>query len=230
MSENGVPALEARGLYHIYREGQVRTVALRGAGLVLEAASWTSLMGPSGSGKSTLLHVLAGLLEPTAGSVTVDGEDVTRLPRSARDGWRRRSVGVILQRDNLHPHLDVGDNVALPMRLHGRAADEVRARVDELLQQVGLADRHRQPVGQLSGGEAQRAAIAVALANRPRVLLADEPTGELDEATAAGVLDLLDALRANEGAAVLTVTHNAQVSFRASRTLRMDDGLVSVAP
>jgi len=220
------PALEARGLYHIYREGLVRTIALRGADVVLEASTWTSLMGPSGSGKSTLMHVLAGLLEPSAGSVIVDGEDVTRLPQTARDDWRRRSVGVVLQRDNLHPLLDVSDNVALPMRLLGRSPAEVRERVFALLEQVGLGNRHRQRVGDLSGGEAQRVAIAVALANRPTVLLADEPTGELDEATASGVLDLIDALRLDERAAILTVTHNPQVSERARRRLQMHDGAV----
>jgi ABC-type lipoprotein export system ATPase subunit len=184
-------------------------------------------MGPSGSGKSTLLHIIAGLLEPSAGSVVADGEDVTRLPQSGRDGWRRRSVGVVLQRDNLHPHLDVGENVALPLRLHGRPAGEVGSRVAELLNEVGLGDRHRQPVAQLSGGEAQRVAIAVALANRPLVLLADEPTGELDEATASGILDMLDALRTEEDAAVFTVTHNPQVTERATRRLKMRDGLVT---
>ncbi len=227
MSERFGPALEARGVYHIYREGPVRTIALRGADVVLERASWTSLMGPSGSGKSTLVHILAGLLEPSAGSVSVDGEDVTRLPQAERDGWRRRSVGVVLQRDNLHPHLDVGDNVALPLRLNGFRPSHARKRACELLQQVGLGDRSRQPVGQLSGGEAQRVAIAVALANRPRVILADEPTGELDEATASGILDLLDDLRDVEGAAILTVTHNPLVAERSSRRLRMLDGLVA---
>jgi ABC-type lipoprotein export system ATPase subunit len=220
-------ALEARGLYHIYREGPVRTIALRGADVVLEQASWTSLMGPSGSGKSTLMHILAGLLEPSAGSVTVGGEDVTRLPTAGRDGWRRRNVGVVLQRDNLHPHLDVADNVALPLRLDGRPRREVGARVDELLEQVGLGERHHAIVGQLSGGEAQRVAIAVAIANRPRVLLADEPTGELDEVTAYGVLDLLDALRKDEATAVLTVTHNPSVAQRASKRLTMRDGVVN---
>jgi ABC-type lipoprotein export system ATPase subunit len=223
------PALVAEGLYHIYREGPVRTIALRGAGVVLEPASWTSLMGPSGSGKSTLLHILAGLLEPSAGSVTVDGEDVTRLSPSDRDVWRRRFVGVVLQRDNLHPHLDAGDNVALPLRLHGRSAAQIRPRVDELLTRVGLDGRHRQPVGTLSGGEAQRVAIAVALANGPRVLLADEPTGELDETTASGVLALLDALRTEQGMAVFTVTHNPLVTERASTRLRMVDGQVTDA-
>jgi ABC-type lipoprotein export system ATPase subunit len=218
-------AVEARGLYHIYREAEVETVALKGAEVVLEQGSWTSLMGPSGSGKSTLLHVLAGLLEPSGGSVLIDGRDITRLPPPERARMRRRSIGVVLQRDNLHPLLGVAGNVALPLRLEGRPAGEVRSRVGELLQRVGLADRARQRAGQLSGGEAQRVAIALAVAPKPRVLLTDEPTGELDEATAAEVLDLLDGLRV-EGTAVLTVTHNPQVAERADRLLTMRDGEV----
>jgi predicted ABC-type transport system involved in lysophospholipase L1 biosynthesis ATPase subunit len=133
---------------------------------------------------------------------------------------------VVLQRDNLHPLLDVAGNIALPLRLDGRPRGEVRQRVRELLGQVGLLERCRHRVGQLSGGEAQRAAIAGALAARPRVLLADEPTGELDEATAEGVLDLLERLRAERGAALLTVTHNPRVAERAGRRLAMRDGLV----
>jgi ABC-type lipoprotein export system ATPase subunit len=218
-----LPAVEARGLYQIYREAEVETVALRGAELVLQPGSWTSLMGPSGSGKSTLIHVLAGLLEPSGGSVMIDGRDITRLPPPERARTRRRNVGLVLQRDNLHPLLDVRGNVALPLRLDERPSGEVRARVDELLEQIGLADRGRHRVGQLSGGEAQRVAIALAVAPRPRVLLTDEPTGELDEATAGGVLDLLDELRA-QGAAMLTVTHNPQVAERADTRLSMRDG------
>jgi ABC-type lipoprotein export system ATPase subunit len=222
------PAVEARGLYHIYREAEVETVALKGAQLVLEQGSWTSLMGPSGSGKSTLVQVLGGLLEPSGGSVVIDGRDITRLPPADRARVRRRSIGLVLQRENLHPLLDVADNVALPLRLDGRPAGEVRGRVAELLERVGLADRRRHRVGQLSGGEAQRVAIALAVAPRPRVLLTDEPTGELDEETASGVLDLLDGLR-TEGTAVLTVTHNPQVAERADRSLTMRDGEVVVA-
>ena len=218
-------ALDARGLYHIYRSAEAETVALRGAELVLEPASWTSLMGPSGSGKSTLIHVLAGLLEPSGGSVTIDNEDITRLPLPERARRRRRSIGLVMQRDNLHPLLDVAGNVSLPLRLDGRPRHEARARVDELLGRVGLAERRRHRVGQLSGGEAQRAAIAVAVAPRPRVLLTDEPTGELDERTADAVLDLLDELRA-DGTAILTVTHNSQVAARADRNLTMRDGEV----
>jgi ABC-type lipoprotein export system ATPase subunit len=225
---DGLPAVEARGLYHIYREREVETVALRGAELVLEPASWTSLMGPSGSGKSTLIQILAGLLEPSGGSVMIDGQDITRLPPPERARWRRRSIGLVLQRDNLHPLLDVAGNIALPLRLDGKPVGEVRARIDELLGQVGLSERRGHRVGQLSGGEAQRVAIAVAAAPRPRILLTDEPTGELDEATAAGVLDLLEALRA-QGAAVLTVTHNAQVAERSDRSLVMRDGEIGDA-
>jgi putative ABC transport system ATP-binding protein len=218
------PALEARGLYHIYREADVETIALRGAALTLEPGTWTSVMGPSGSGKSTLVYVLAGLIEPSGGAVIVDGEDLTRLPPPARARWRRQRVGVVLQRDNLHPLLDVAENIELPLRLEGRGRNEIRARVDQLLDAVGLADRRRHRIGQLSGGESQRAAIAIALAPQPQVLLADEPTGELDESTAAGVLDLLTTLKARAGVSVLTVTHNPQVAERADQRLIMRDG------
>jgi ABC-type lipoprotein export system ATPase subunit len=222
----GPPVLEASGLYHIYREAEVETVALRGAELALAAGSWTSVVGPSGSGKSTLLHVLAGLLEPSGGSVRLDGEDLTRLSPPERARRRRRDIGVVLQRDNLHPLLDVEGNVALPLRLDGRPPREVRARVDGLLEEVGLLDRRHHRPAQLSGGEAQRAAVAVALAPRPRVVLADEPTGELDDASATGVLELLEAHRGQEGSAILTVTHNPRVAERADRRLVMRDGLV----
>jgi ABC-type lipoprotein export system ATPase subunit len=221
-------AIQATGLYHIYRQRQVETVALRGADLTLHAGSWTSLMGPSGSGKSTLLHVLAGLLEPSGGSVVIDGEDLTRLPPAER-ARRRRRIGVVLQRDNLHPLLNVADNVALPLRLDRQPRRLVRDRVRHLLDGIGLADRSRQPARQLSGGEAQRVAIAVALAPRPHVLLADEPTGELDDQTAAAVLDLLETLRVQEGTTMLTVTHNPLVAGRADRRLTMRDGVIADA-
>ena len=220
------PALEARGLFHIYRDGEMRTTALRGASITLDAGSWTTVMGPSGSGKSTLLHALAGIVEPSAGAVFIDGEDVTRLSREERARWRRRRVGVVLQRDSLHPMLDVADNVALPLRLDGRPSGEIRRRVAELLEHVGLADHATDRVGRLSGGEAQRAALAVALAARPSVLLADEPTGELDEETAGDILDLIaDAVRSSR-TAVLTVTHSRLVGERADRRLTMRDGVV----
>ncbi|CAM5726370.1 ABC transporter ATP-binding protein OS=Streptomyces alboniger OX=132473 GN=CP975_27080 PE=3 SV=1 [Streptomyces alboniger] len=223
---SGATAVEADGLYVIYRERDLETVALRGTGIVLPEGTWTSLMGPSGSGKSTLVHVLGGLLEPSGGRVVIAGEDITRLPPVERARRRRRRIGIVLQRDNLHPLLDVGGNIALPLRLDGRPAAHIRTRVRELLDGLGLSDRARQPARQLSGGEAQRVAIAVALAARPTVLLADEITGELDARTAAGVLDILARARDDQGAAILTVTHNPSVTERADLRLRMRDGIV----
>jgi ABC-type lipoprotein export system ATPase subunit len=222
-----LPAVEARGLYHIYRERDVETVALRGADLVLDQRTWTSVMGPSGSGKSTLVHVMGGLLEPSGGSVLIDGEDISRLSAGERAIRRRRRIGVVLQRDNLHPLLDVAGNIALPLRLDGQPAALVRERVRELLDDMGLAGRGRMPSGQLSGGEAQRVAIATALAPRPAVLLADELTGELDQETTGTILDLLEAVRAREGTAILTVSHNPLVAQRAQRRVTMRDGVIS---
>jgi len=227
MAEREFPVMEAQGLYHIYQEGEVETVALRGAGLALERASWTSVMGPSGSGKSTLMYILAGLIKPSAGSVVVDGEDLTRMSPPERARWRRRRVGIVLQRDNLHPLLNVADNIALPLRLAGRSRSDIEMRVGQLLEQIGLEERRRHRIGELSGGETQRVALAVALGPRPQVLLADEPTGELDEATASAVLDLLTTLRAEESAAILTVTHNPRVAERADRRLTMRDGMLT---
>ena len=218
--------VQARGLYHIYREAEVETVALRGADLDLDRGSWASIMGPSGSGKSTLVHVFAGIIEPNGGSVLFDGTDITRLPAAKRTRLRRSRIGLVLQRDNLHPLLDVAENVALPLRLEGQPARAARARVKELLARVGLLDWRRHRPGELSGGEAQRAALAVALAPRPTLLIADEPTGELDETTAAGVLDLLGELRDQDGTAILTVSHNRQVAERSDRRLQMRDGVV----
>jgi len=220
------PAVEARGLYHIYQEPEVPTVALRGAELVLQPASWTSIMGPSGSGKTTLLQILAGLLKPSAGSVVVSGRDLTRLTAAERAQYRRRHTGVVLQRDNLHPLLDAVDNVALPLRLDKQRRRTANRRAEELLAEVGLGGRGHLRTGQLSGGEAQRVAIAMALAAGPRVLLADEPTGELDATSTEKVLDLLESLREQEGMAILTVTHNRVVAERADRELVMRDGRI----
>ena len=226
VAHGGPAALEARSLYHIYRESHIETVVLRGAGVTLPPGSWTSVMGPSGSGKSTLVHVLGGLLRPSGGSVLVGGEDLTRMGQAERAVHRRRRIGMVLQGENLHPLLGVGDNVALSLRLDARPIAEARRRVMHLLAAVGLADRAGQAVASLSGGEAQRVAIAAAVATGPEVLLADEVTGELDDGTTTVVLDLLDALRAQEGTAILTVTHDPLVAERADRRLAMHDGMV----
>jgi ABC-type lipoprotein export system ATPase subunit len=228
MIEHREYVLAANGLFHIYREAEMETVALRGAGLELEAGTWTSLMGPSGSGKTTLVYVLAALLEPSGGSVILDHRDITRLPGADRARLRRTDVGLVLQRDNLHPLLDVQGNVELPLRLNGRGADEARERAEQLLVELGLRDWRHHRVEELSGGEAQRVAIAVAIAPRPRVLLADEPTGELDEETGAQVAGLFDRVHA-DGTAIVVVTHNPVVAARAGRHVAMKSGRL-IAP
>lgn len=217
------PVLDGRGLYHIYRSDRLETIALRGADIALAPAEWVSVVGPSGSGKSTLLNVLGGLMTPSAGEVLMEGQDIGRLDEAARARLRRTKLAVVMQRDNLHPLLTVRENVALPLELAGVPA---KLRVAELLERVGIADRARNRPHQLSGGEAQRAAIAVGLAGRPQVLLADEPTGELDEITAEALLDLLSELREESAMAILTVTHNPRVAARADRRLSMVDGVL----
>ncbi len=219
-----VVVVEAVDLFHIYQDRGVETVALRGVGVTLARGSWTSVMGPSGSGKSTLLQVLAGLLRPSAGTLRVEGTDLMILGVEERCALRRRRLGVVLQRDNLHPLLDLESNVGLPLRLDGRPQPEVRARVGELLARLGLEHRRHARAGRLSGGEAQRAALAVALAPSPAVLLADEPTGELDGAAATQVLDLLAEARDRDDVAILTVTHDPAVAARANHRYTMRDG------
>ncbi|GAC1365328.1 MAG: ABC transporter ATP-binding protein [Actinomycetota bacterium] len=227
-AEDGGPslrtALEGRGLYHIYSEADLETIALRGTDITLHTGSWVSVAGPSGSGKSTLLNVLGGLMTPSAGQVLMDGRDIGRLDEAERARLRRSKLGVIMQRDNLHPLLSVAENVALPIELSG---DRPRQRPAELIERVGLTARAGNRPHQLSGGEAQRAAIAVALAGHPAVLLADELTGELDEVTTEEILDLLAELRDQTSLAILTVTHNPKVAARADRRLVMGDGVLN---
>lgn len=219
-------ALRGTGLFHIYRGVESETVALRGASITIAAGEWVSVEGPSGSGKSTLLSVLCGLLDPSGGEVIVDGRDITRLDETARSVLRRSSIGVVLQRDNLYPALSVVENVALPLELAGVARRDVKSRVVELVQRVGLADRSRNRPHELSGGEAQRVAIATALASRPKVLIADEPTGELDSATTSMILTLLREETQRRGTAMLIVTHNPTVAAEADRCLVMRDGVL----
>ena len=224
--DNDKIAMRGTGLFHIYRGVESETVALRGADVTIAAGEWVSVVGPSGSGKSTLLSVLCGLIEPTGGEVIVAGRDITRLDETARSALRRSSIGVVLQRDNLYPALSVAENVALPLELAGVSRRDVQSRVVELVQRVGLADRFGNRPHQLSGGEAQRVAIATAVAARPRILIADEPTGELDASTTALILALLRSETETEGTAMLMVTHNPNVAAAADRQLVMRDGVL----
>jgi ABC-type lipoprotein export system ATPase subunit len=216
------PALDVRDVFRIFRSGPVETVALRGASLRVDPGEFVALVGPSGCGKSTLLHIAAALDEPSAGSVAVAGKSLAGLDEPALVEMRRSNIGVVFQRDNLWGHLTAVENVALARRL-GRHAGAA-ARAGALLGELGLANRAGHLPGALSGGEQQRVAVAAALANEPALLLADEPTGELDRKSEAAVLDLLDEARRHHGCALLVVTHSDDVAARADRVVHMENG------
>ncbi|MGX4691558.1 ABC transporter ATP-binding protein [Streptomyces sp. JNUCC 63] len=212
--------LTARELYRFYRAGEEETLALRGVSLTVRRGETVAVVGPSGSGKSTLLSCLAGVDEPSGGEVRVNGVRISHRPETERARLRARHIGVLLQTRNLLPHLSVRDNILLAQRAPGgRPAASPRA----LLRQVGLAERARALPRQLSGGEVARAGLAVAVANSPEVLLADEPTGELDGGTEQLVLTMLRN-RAADGCAVLIVTHSAEAVRIADRVITLTDG------
>ncbi|MFY1671962.1 ABC transporter ATP-binding protein [Plantactinospora sp. WMMB334] len=204
-----------------------RTVALDGADVTVSPGEIVAVMGPSGSGKSTLLHVLAGILRPERGEVRLDAARIDNLSDSRRSRLRLRSFGFVLQFGDLVPELSLRENVALPLRLLGASRAQARRRGTELLGQLGVAELADRRPGQVSGGEAQRAAVARALAHRPAVIFADEPTGALDSAAGEVVLDALTGLARQEGSAVVMVTHEARVAAYADRTVFLRDGRVA---
>jgi putative ABC transport system ATP-binding protein len=216
-------ALQARSLYRFFHAGDDETLALQGVSLTLEPGEIVAVTGPSGSGKSTLLACLAGLDEPDGGTVEVAGERLSRRTEEERARLRADHIGVLYQHANLVGHLSVSDNVALVQRLGD--SDSGAAWREELLARSGISSRAHARPAQLSGGELARAGLAVAIANKPGTILADEPTGELDEDTAKRVMDLLRE-RAETGAAVLVVTHSPDVAARSDRELRLRDGRV----
>jgi putative ABC transport system ATP-binding protein len=213
-------AIEAIELYRFYRAGDEETLALRGVSVQVEPGEFVAVVGPSGSGKSTLLACLAGLDEPDGGQVRVGGTRLSHRPEAQRAAMRARSVGVLFQSDNLIAHLSVRGNLELAQRLAGRVD---RPYQDRLLADLGLDARAGATVTTLSGGETARAGLAVALAARPAIVLADEPTGELDDSTETGVLALLRA-QAHAGTAVLVASHSAAVTATADRQVGLADG------
>jgi putative ABC transport system ATP-binding protein len=214
--------LEAFDLYRFYHTGDEETLALRGVSLHVEAGEIVVVMGPSGSGKSTLLSCLVGLDEPDGGYVQLMGKRLTRRPETERSAMRAAEIGILLQSRNLFEHLSVSDNVCLQMRL-ARKFD--RRRLSKLIDFVGLHDRRNARPSQLSGGEAARAALAVALSAEPKVLVADEPTGEIDAETEKHIMGLLDDRRGN-GGGTLIATHSDVLAARADRVIRLLDGRV----
>ena len=219
-------ALALRDVHHGYERAGERIEVLAGADLDVRAGELVAVVGRSGSGKSTLLHVAGGLVTPSRGTVHVGGRDVGALDAKARAGVRRKTIGFVFQFFHLLPHLDVRDNVALPLLLDGARTNDARARADVVLDAVGLADRASHLPSELSGGQLQRSAIARALVSEPDVVLADEPTGNLDATTAGDVLDLLVAEVRERNVALVLVTHDPVSAARADRTLHLVDGLL----
>ncbi|MBR7836112.1 ABC transporter ATP-binding protein [Actinospica durhamensis] len=222
-------AVECRSLVRIYRTGNLEVQALQGLELRIDRGEFVAIVGASGSGKSTLLGILSGLDAPSAGSVRVDGRELATLGAKERLDYRRRAIGFVWQSPprNLIPHLTAAENVALPQRFLGTRRSARRARALELLDSMGaLSCRDRVP-GQLSGGEQQRVAIAVALANNPALLLADEPTGELDSDTAQQVFAALREANDVHGVTTLVVTHDEAVAGQVRRTIAIRDGRTS---
>jgi putative ABC transport system ATP-binding protein len=221
-----VPAISARGVVKEYRRGDVVTRALDGVDLDVAAGGFVAIVGPSGSGKSTLLHLLSALDRPTGGEVTIAGRRIASLGDDELSDLRRDEVGFVFQFFNLLPTLSAWENVALPATFAGDRLRAVRRRATDLLGRVGLGDRLDHRPGELSGGQLQRVAIARALVRSPSLVVADEPTGNLDSAAGDQVLDLLSGL-VGEGTTVVMVTHSAEAAARAQRVVQLRDGRIA---
>jgi putative ABC transport system ATP-binding protein len=222
---NNGPIIEARDLRKVYRVGLVDVPALRGADLAVEPGEFLAIVGPSGSGKSTLFHIIGGLTPPTSGVVRVAGQDLTQMTDRDRTRLRKRTVGFVFQKFNLLPNLTARDNIAVARYIAGMDSKPQPA-FEELLRLLGIAQRLDHKPSELSGGEQQRIAIARAVVNNPAILLADEPTGNLDTENSTAVLDILRKLNESLGQTILMITHNPEAAAYAHRTVHMKDGRI----
>ena len=216
--------LQTKGLKKYYGAGDTEVRALDGVDLTVERGEFVAIVGTSGSGKSTLLHMLGGLDRPTAGKVTVDGKDIFALKDEELTIFRRRKIGFVFQSYNLVPVLSVWENIVLPIQLDGRAVDETFVR--EVVATLGLEKKLQSLPSQLSGGQQQRVAIARALATKPAILLADEPTGNLDSKTSQDVLGLMKVTSQKFGQTMVMITHNEEIAQLAGRIVRIEDGRI----
>jgi putative ABC transport system ATP-binding protein len=216
------PVVAARDLVRRYGQGDTMVEALRGVSLDVAPGGLTAVMGPSGSGKSTLMHILAGLDQPTEGTVEIAGENITRMSDNELTRLRRRHIGFVFQFFNLLPMLSAEENVVLPLSIAGEKPD--RAWLEQLLSDVGLQDRRTHRPSELSGGQQQRVAVARSLVTRPTVLFADEPTGNLDSTTGMEILELLRASVDERGQTIVMVTHDPRAARFADRVLHLADG------
>src|SRR5512141_2072994 len=217
--------LQTENLVKSYKVGKVEVPALRGVSLKIEEGEFVAIMGPSGCGKSTLLHLLGGLLSPTSGKILIDGEDLSKVSDAQRTDIRRRKIGFVFQRFNLFPTLTADGNLKLAEKIHsGNGGDPTRRR--EVLSLLKLEDKlHHKPL-ELSGGEQQRVALARAVVNNPAIILADEPTGNLDTENSEIVLDMFRDLNEKFGQTIIMITHNPEAASRCSRIIRMKDGRI----
>jgi putative ABC transport system ATP-binding protein len=217
--------MKLEGITKVYGEGDLSVEALRGVDLEVGVGDYLAVMGPSGSGKSTLMHILGLLDTPTSGSYLLDGEEVAGFSRRKLAHLRNQKIGFIFQNFNLLPKASLLRNVELPLLYGGMGKAERRKLAYEALEMVGLADRARHRPNELSGGQRQRGAIARAIVGRPSVIMADEPTGNLDQQTGIEILELFDELRAG-GQTMIMVTHDPNIAARARETIRLVDGLI----
>ena len=218
--------LEARGLRKVYRSGAAELTVLAGVDLSVRQGEMVAIVGPSGAGKSTLLHLLAALDTPTSGTVYFGAKALESLPDAALAEFRNRSIGFVWQRHHLLPDFTARENVAMPLLMRGIGRGEAFDAAERWLGEVGLAPRARQRAGELSGGERQRVAIARALVSGPAVLLADEPTGDLDEQNAEAVFDLMQRLHQAHRLTSILATHNAALAWRCNRVLGLEHGVL----
>ena len=216
--------LETKDLRKVYGTGDTAVRALDGVDLTIEQGEFVAIVGTSGSGKSTLLHMLGGLDRPTSGSVLVDGKDIFSLKDEALTIFRRRKIGFVFQSYNLVPVLNVQENIVLPIQLDGRRVD--KAFVRQIVRTLGLEERLEALPSQLSGGQQQRVAIARALAAAPAIILADEPTGNLDSRTSQDVLSLMKITSQKFSQTIVMITHNEEIAQMADRILRIEDGRI----
>ena len=218
------PILKTENLWKLYRSGKLEVAALRGVSIEAMAGEFISIMGPSGCGKSTMLHVIGGLASATRGRVLLDGNDLSALDDAARTRLRRHKVGFVFQRFNLLPTLNARDNIALAQHIHGDGFDPHR--FEMIISMLGLSSRMNHRPSELSGGEQQRVAIARAIINEPKIILADEPTGNLDTQSSENVLGILRQLNRDLGQTIVMITHNPEAAAYGHRILHMRDGLV----